>query len=363
MATPETTTSSGSTSRRGDDLRVVRRPGRAGLAELDGRRRGRREPRHQVGRPSSSTRPRSPTTSRRAIERPRLRGARRRRPEERRPPQPDDGSRSVLPGSSSPPSLTVPLLLISMVPRAACSTAGSGSRSCSRPRWSSGRVAVPPGGARQPAARRRHDGHARVARHPGAWLWSVGRAACSWARPRPAWSMRGDDGGQRRRARLLRDGGGDRHAAPARAATSRPGPPPLGRRAARLARARREDGRASRTGDEIPVDEPRRSATASSCGRARRSRPTAWSSTARRRVDVSMLTGESVPVDVAPGDDGVRRDRQHLGPARGRGDPGRVATPRWPRSAASSAEAQGSRGAGAAAGRPHLERLRADRAR
>ena len=44
------------------------------------------------------------------------------------------------------------------------------------------------------------------------------------------------------------------------------------------------------------------SATACACGRARRSRSTASSSRARARVDESMVTGEPMPVEKAPGD-------------------------------------------------------------
>ena len=53
-----------------------------------------------------------------------------------------------------------------------------------------------------------------------------------------------------------------------------------------------------------------RSATASSSAPARRSPPTASSRTGASAVDMSMLTGESVPVEVAPGRRGRRRDRQ-----------------------------------------------------
>ena len=57
--------------------------------------------------------------------------------------------------------------------------------------------------------------------------------------------------------------------------------------------------------------------------RARRSPPTASSSRARSAVDASMLTGESVPVEVGVGDAGRRRDRQRRRPARRPGHPGR----------------------------------------
>ena len=54
-------------------------------------------------------------------------------------------------------------------------------------------------------------------------------------------------------------------------------------------------------GDEIPIASLA-SATASSCGRARRSPPTARVVDGASAVDVSMLTGEPVPVEVGAGD-------------------------------------------------------------
>ena len=62
--------------------------------------------------------------------------------------------------------------------------------------------------------------------------------------------------------------------------------------------ARRRRHRAARAGRRSSP-----SATASSCGRARRSPPTASSRRARRAVDQSLLTGETVPVEVGPGDE------------------------------------------------------------
>ncbi len=60
-------------------------------------------------------------------------------------------------------------------------------------------------------------------------------------------------------------------------------------------------------------------------------------------VDVSMLTGEPVPVDVERRRHGVRRDGEHVGPARRRGDARSGARPRSRRSARLVAEAQGSK--------------------
>ena len=52
----------------------------------------------------------------------------------------------------------------------------------------------------------------------------------------------------------------------------------------------------------VPIERARASATGSSYGRARRSPPTASSRTGRSAVDLSLLTGEPVPVEVGPGD-------------------------------------------------------------
>ena len=119
---------------------------------------------------------------------------------------------------------------------------------------------------------------------------------------------------------------------------------------------------AARVGRGDPGRRSCRSGSGSWCGPARRSPPTASWSTGSSAVDVSMLTGESVPVEVTDGDavfgatvnasgrlvveatrvgqrDRARPDR----PARGRG--------------------AGLEGAGAAARRPRLGDLRPRRAR
>ena len=84
----------------------------------------------------------------------------------------------------------------------------------------------------------------------------------------------------------------------------------------------------------------RTSATASSSARARRSPPTASSRRARSAVDMSMLTGESVPGRGRPGLRGRGRDRQRRRAPRRPRDARSAPTPRWPRSRGWSTDAQ-----------------------
>ncbi len=72
------------------------------------------------------------------------------------------------------------------------------------------------------------------------------------------------------------------------------------------------------------------SATASWCGPARRSPPTASSRRASSAVDASLLTGETVPVEVAAGRRRRRRHRQRRRPAGRAGHPGRRRHPARP---------------------------------
>ena len=104
------------------------------------------------------------------------------------------------------------------------------------------------------------------------------------------------------------------------------------------------------------------SETCSWCAPARRSPPTGSWSTGTSAVDASMLTGESVPVEVGPGDDRRRRDGQRRRPARRAGDPGRRRHPAGPDGPAGRGrpERQGRR---PAPGRPGLGGVRAHRHR
>ena len=179
-------------------------------------------------------------------------------------------------------------------------------------------VAVPPRDAGEPAPRRDHDGHARVARHHRR-LRVVGRRARVPRRGRT-----GHEHGRRRSAAR----------ATARTSTSRPRA-----RSSRCsllgkyfeARARGRSSNAIRAllelgaktarlenGDEIPVAGLR-------VGDRFVVRPGEKVATdgtvvdGASAVDVSMLTGEPVPVDVAAGRRGVRRHAQHRGPPGGGG--------------------------------------------
>ncbi len=119
-----------------------------------------------------------------------------------------------------------------------------------------------------------------------------------------------------------------------------------------------------RDGVETPDPDRRaaRSATRSWSGPARRSPPTASSRAARSAVDASLLTGESVPVEVGPGDAVVGATRQRRRPAGRPRHPGRRRHPAGPDGPAGRGGPE-RQGPGAAAGRPDLRGLRAGRDR
>ena len=167
------------------------------------------------------------------------------------------------------------------------------------------------------------------------------------------------DGRARRRARphLPRGGGGRDHVPAGRAVPREARQAAGGRGAARPARAGRPRGRRAaraaprcgcrstswRSGEEFVVRPGEKVATDGVVVRG------------TSAVDASMLTGESVPVEVGPGDDGRRRDGQRRRPARGPRDPGRRRHPARPDGPARRRrpERQGRR---AAAGRPGRRR-------
>ena len=175
------------------------------------------------------------------------------------------------------------------------------------------------------------------------------------ARPLPAAAAARDlPRGRRRR----------HHADPARPLLRGPRQAPLRRGAARPARARRQGRRRARA--TAPRSASRssssRSATGSSSAPGRRSPPTAVVEDGTSAVDARMLTGESVPVEVGPGDE-VAGATVNAG--------GRLVV-RATRVGADTALAQIARlvdrgadrqGAGAAPRRPGLRGLRAGRHR
>ena len=148
------------------------------------------------------------------------------------------------------------------------------------------------------------------------------------------------------------------------AATSRPGPSAgPARRCARCSSSAPRTSRccatASRRGSRSSSWP---SVTGSWCAPARRSPPTAWSRTARPRSTPRMLTGESVPVEVGPGDAVVGATVNAGGRLVVRAT--RVgADTQLAQMARLVEQAQTGKAAGAAARRPDLGGLRPDRHR
>ena len=226
-----------------------------------------------------------------------------------------------------------------------------------------GGVAVPPRHAGEPAPRRGHDGHARVARHrsrPGSGRSSrcvfLGAADAGHGDGRGCSAAASD--GRTSTSRPRRD----HHAAAARASTSRRGPA-----AARATRCVRCSSSARKTarledGDEVPVDElARRRPLRRAPGREDRDRRHGGRRrVGGRRVDAHRRAGARSTSTA--GDAVFGATRQHVGPARRGGHAGRQRDRAGPDRAAGRGGA-GLEGAGAAAGRPHLGGLRAGRAR
>ena len=224
-----------------------------------------------------------------------------------------------------------------------------------------GGLALPPGRVDQPAARRHDDGHPGLARAScAAFLWSLFALFFGTAgEPGMTHRVRADRRARRRARQHLPRGRRRGDHVPARRPLLREAvQAPGGRGAAGAAGAGRQGRRpCSRDGAEerVPVDRAAPSATGSWCAPARRSPPTASSSRAARAVDASMLTGESVPVEVGPGDEVTGAHRQRRRPAGRPRDPGRRRHPARADGPAGRGGAE-RQGRGAAAGRPDLRR-------
>ena len=289
-----------------DDLRVVRQPDRAQAQQA--RRRGRhrqlrdREGEGQLPRDRHTRRPWSPPSSRRGT----ARGC-------RRPPAVDRRVEPRRPAAAAAAGLG----------RADVARRGRW-RWCRRwqfdywqwlsltlaaPGRGLGRLAVPPRRLGQPAPRHVDHGHPGLARHPrGARL--VGLRPVPAARPgTPGMTHPFEltiERGRRRRQHLPRGRRGRDHVHPRRPLL-RGALQAAGRgRAAGAAGARRQGrGGARADGGRRGADPDRpagRRRHVRGPARARRSPPTARSRAARPRSTPSMLTGESVPVEVGAGD-------------------------------------------------------------
>ena len=228
-----------------------------------------------------------------------------------------------------------------------------------------GGMAVPPRRVDQPAPRRRDDGHAHLDRRLGGIPVVAVRTLLRPRRhARHDARIRVDRPAQRRRRQHLPRGRRRRDdVRPRRPLLRGALQAPRGRRAARSARARGEGRRRAaataskgrdpasrrlRVGDEFVVRPGEKIATDG----------VVVSGTSA--VDASMVTGESVPVEVGAGDAVDRRDRQRRRAAR------RARHARRRRHSAradGAARRRGAVGQGrrAAPRRPHLGRLRSDR--
>ena len=233
--------------------------------------------------------------------------------------------------------LTVPVLLMAMVPALQFRGWQWLSLALTIPVVMWGGLAVPPCRVDQPAPRRGDDGHPHLARRAGrVRLVALGAVLRRRRRARHDDAVLADEPVGRERATTSTSRSPRRSpCSSSPGATSRPGPsaaPGAALRALLELGAKDvavlRDGRSSAS----PIDRPRASATGSSSAPARRWPPTAWSRTAPRRSTHRMLTGESVPVEVGPGDRGRRCDRQRGRSPRRPRPPGSAPTRSWPRS-------------------------------
>ena len=296
------------------DVRVVRRAHRE-EAQPARRGRGIRQLRHREGgrersagaRPAacSSTRSRRPATPRRS-------------PSPRHPPctttshDLDDheltGLRQRLIGSIV---LAVPVILLAMIPALQFTVLAVGVARPRRTGRGVGRVAVPPRRLDQPPPRCRDHGHAHLDRRLGGLPVVALRAVLRRRRhARHDARLRVDGPAERRRGQHLPRGRGRRHdVRPRRPVLRGAVQAPRGCGAARAARARGEGCRGAaprrrrhassrsrvpvadlRVGDEFVVRPGEKIATDG----------VVVSGTSA--VDASLVTGESVPVEVGPGD-------------------------------------------------------------
>ena len=265
--------------------------------------------------------------------------------------------------------LTVPVIALAMVPALQFPYWQWLSLTPRRAGRRVGRLAVPPRRLDEPAARRHHDGHADLRRHARRVRVVAVRAVLRHRRRAGHDApVRAHDRAHRRRAATSTSRSrpaSRRSSSPA--ATSRRGRSGASGAALRaLLELGAKDVAVLRDGarSAIPADAARRRRPvrrpARREGRHRRRRRRR----ARRAVDARMLTGESVPVEVRPGDARRRRDRQRRRPARRAGDPGRRRHPARADGAAGRgrAERQGRRCSGSPTGSRRLRPGR-DRAR
>ena len=183
--------------------------------------------------------------------------------------------------------LSLPVLLLSMIPALQFDDWQWLALDARHAGRALGGLAVPPGRLGQPPPRRRHDGHPDLGRHAGR-LRLVALRAVLPRRRRPgmrmAFDLVVDPGARRRRTSTSRS---PRSSPPSSwpGATSRRAPSagrarPCGRCSSSA--PRRSSSRRGRRRAPRPDRASSRSATASSCARARRSPPTAWSKRAPR---------------------------------------------------------------------------------